>query len=224
MVVEDDAHSANADTFKHPLDGIDPAQYKPEAVTSEGPSDDDEEDDPNAFADEDYSGEVTQDLEIAKLARKKGKIHLDVRQVMEIAPPTEGGKTRRIVNEYPFISGFRPHKEMEDAFTSLRKPILAVAEPKMTTVEKNKWDLESLSISGHLDDRTAVISVVMLKEIPGTKEPMRTTIKKLDVFALPEKDRDALVKALQHLIDHCWDYVDGKYRNGIQLGVFAKAN
>lgn len=206
MVVEDDGHRTNADTFKHPLDGVDPKDYKPEVT--EGPKDDD---------DEDRMDEPIIDQEIAKLQIKDGRVMLFIREVIEYQPIGEE-KPRKVVNEYPIKSGFLPHQELTDAFTSMRKPILDVIEPKMTTVEKNKWDVQQIVMKGHLEDKTLKLSAILFKEVPGTDKPVDMKVKDMQVFLLPEKEREAMVKALQHMKDEGWDYVDGKHRHGIQLG------
>lgn len=179
-------------------------------ATLSGPKDDDDDD-----------GEPIIDQEIGKLQIKAGRVILFIREVIEYTPRGED-KAVKVLNEYPIKSGFLPHQELTDAFTSMRKPILDVIEPKMTTVEKNKWDVQQIVLKGHLEDKTTRLSAVLVKQVPGTEKDVELKVKEMNIFALPEKDRDAIVKATQGMIDQSWDYVDGKHRHGIQLGFSGK--
>lgn len=206
------AIGGEAEVEEAPTPVFDPAELDNRAAQG-GPKDDDEED-------EEDDGPVMRDFEIRSIEIDEKNVNAVVRETIEIPPIGDDDKSRSVPTDFTIKGKNAAHQELKDALLFMRKPAFDAADVKLTTVEKHKFSVKSVQISGRLEDQTAKVSVTLLKELPNSKKPAIFKVQGIAIFALTPEQRKVWVDGLNTLFKEYWVYFDGKHRKGIQLGVF----
>lgn len=150
---------------------------------------------------------------------------------LEINGEGDGEDERRIPS-WTCDSPYMPHKDFINAMKSLRKLALEICEITLDEDAKEwtSWGVREIKFSGDYDMKKARVVLMITHHVKATDKVIKFASPQLTLHPKDEDKvkyphADKLAKAINEIVGHAWDYMNGKYGedlndNRLQLPLF----
>lgn len=135
----------------------------------------------------------------------------------------DAGKEKFVNNEYSGKFKYKPVDDFINALRNIRRHALPLIDEKIGAKELKKYSVNSLTISGSIEEKNARCSMVLIKQIKRSSKPVEIKVPEVAMFDPNEYDKcEDLVKDVKLVIKEVFAYIGGKCVEEEQLSLFNK--